>query len=235
MLLSIFQIPLYEFFQKIHYAIAILIVYAIWRHVSVRSSSSRIYMIVAACVFLSTTTLRYARVIWRNVVWSKPYPATQIIQVKDAVRLRITLPRPWQIRAGEFIYIWMPGVSFWSSFQSHPFMISWWDRNADGEGVNIYLLLKPRSGFTQRLLQHAGPKRLLTWVDGPYGRTHNVGDYGTVLMFATGIGIAAQVPYIKQLLKGFQEFRVRTKAILLIWRLDKESEFINLNVLDAIS
>ena len=159
----------------------------------------------------------------RNVRWRKPYATTRIVQINDAVRVQITVPRPWRVRAGEFVYIWMPGVSFWSAFQSHPFMISWWDQNADGKSTHIYLLVKPRSGFTQSLLHHSGSTALSAWVDGPYGQMKDLGDYGSVLMFATGIGIAAQVPYIKQLLRGFQEYRVRTKSILLVWQLDKES------------
>ena len=168
--------------------------------------------------------LRYGRLVYRNLRWSQPYATARLTQVKDAIRVQITVPRPWNIRAGDFIYLWMPGVSFWSCFQSHPFTISWWDRDIDGKGGNIHLLVKPRAGFTQKLLQHSGSNHLRVWVDGPYGPRLDVGDYGSVLMSATGIGIAAQVPYIKELLKGFQEYRVRTKSILLVWQLDNESK-----------
>ncbi|KAL2048945.1 hypothetical protein ABVK25_010798 [Lepraria finkii] len=103
-------------------------------------------------------------------------------------------------------------------------MISWWDNDHEGRGVNIYLLVKPGTGFTQKLLRHAGSFALKAWVDGPYGQIEDIGNYGSVVMFASGIGIAAQVPYIKELLKGFHEYRVRTKSILLVWQLDKESD-----------
>ncbi len=46
------------------------------------------------------------------------------------------------------------------------------------------------------------------------------------MMFASGIGIAAQIPYIKELVRGYRESRVRTKSILLIWQLNKESRFV---------
>lgn len=103
-------------------------------------------------------------------------------------------------------------------------MITWWDQDVNGKGTNIYLLVQPAFGFTQKLMQHAGACALKTWVDGPYGQTMEIGDYGSVVMFASGIGIAAQVPYIKELLRGFKEYRVRTKSILLVWQLDKESK-----------
>lgn len=223
--LSILQVPLFELFQKTHYAIAIVTAYAVWRHLPGKSSSSRIYMVVASSIFIVTCSMRYSRLIFRNLRWGEPYAKARITQIQGAIRVRITVPRPWKIRPGDFIYIWMPGVSFWSSFQSHPFMVSWWDQNVDGKGANIYLLVKPKSGFTQKLLRHSGSEALRVWIDGPYGRTSDIGDYGSVIMFATGIGIAAQVPYIKQLLRGFQEYRVRTKSILLVWQLDSESVF----------
>ena len=103
-------------------------------------------------------------------------------------------------------------------------MISWWDNDHEGRGANIYLLVKPGTGFTQKLLRHAGSHALKAWVDGPYGQIEDIGNYGSVVMFASGIGIAAQVPYIKELLKGFHEYTVRTKSILLVWQLDKESK-----------
>ncbi len=224
MVLSMLQIPLFEFFQKTHYAIAILITYAVWRHLSINSASSRLYILIAGCIFAATTITRYTRLILRNLKWGRPYATTALTQVRDVMRVQVRVPRPWRVRAGDFIYIWMPGVSFWSSFQSHPFTISWWDQDVDGKATTIYLLVKPASGFTQKLMRHAETNHLMAWVDGPYGQIDDFGDYGSVVMFATGIGIAAQVPYIKQLLKGFQECRVRTKSILLVWQLDKESE-----------
>ncbi|KAL8903803.1 MAG: hypothetical protein Q9207_003695 [Kuettlingeria erythrocarpa] len=44
-------------------------------------------------------------------------------------------------------------------------------------------------------------------------------EYGTVFMFASGLGIAAQLPYIKQLLWDGAQCRTRTKRIHLVWQL----------------
>lgn len=103
-------------------------------------------------------------------------------------------------------------------------MISWWDNDIDGRSTNIYLLVKPANGFSQRLVQHGGNRTLKSWIDGPYGRVKDTGDYGSIVMFASGIGIATQVPYLKELIRGYREFRVRTKSTLLVWQLDKESK-----------
>ena len=39
-------------------------------------------------------------------------------------------------------------------------------------------------------------------------------------MVATGIGIAAQLPYLKELIKGFNNCETRTRRIHLVWQLD---------------
>ena len=171
-----------------------------------------------------TTIARYFQLVLRNVLWHQPYAITRSTQIGEVIRVRISPARPWKVRAGQYVYIWVPGTSFWSSFQSHPFMISWWDQDAEGKGKNIYLLVKPATGFTQKLMRHAGGSPLKSWVDGPYGQLNDIGDYGSVIMFASGIGIATQVAYIKELLKGLGEYRVRTRSILLVWQLEKESK-----------
>ena len=46
-----------------------------------------------------------------------------------------------------------------------------------------------------------------------------VGDYGKVLMIATGFGIVAQLQYLKQLAQGLNNYEVRTREIRLTWQL----------------
>ena len=224
LIVPIISSPFYEFFSKSHYLLGLFLVYAIWRHLPVKNDISRYYLIIALATLTLTTILRYSRIIFRSIRWSKPNATTTLRQIDNAIVAQIHIPRPWKIRAGQFIYIWMPGVSPFSFFQSHPFMISWWDQDSSGRGETIYLLLKPRSGFTQRLLRHLDSPGLSTSVDGPYGERIKTKDFGQIIMFASGIGIAAQIPYIKELLEGAENRSVCTRRILLIWQLDKESK-----------
>ncbi len=98
-------------------------------------------------------------------------------------------------------------------------MIVWWERT--GDGLTISLLVKPRRGFTRKLGGITN-RRLAAFIDGPYGPEHNFGEYGTVLMFATGIGIAGHMSYIKDLVRGYNSCEVRTRRIVLVWQLDDE-------------
>lgn len=67
------------------------------------------------------------------------------------------------------------------------------------------------------------------WIDGLYGLDRALGisisDYGHIFMVAIGIGIGVQVPYIKQLLEGYQCGVVQTQKIVLIWQMDMEGQF----------
>jgi len=40
---------------------------------------------------------------------------------------------------------------------------------------------------------------MLAFVDGPYGVGYDFSNFGTVLMFATGIGVASHLVYINEL------------------------------------
>ena len=98
-------------------------------------------------------------------------------------------------------------------------MISWWER--DIQGLTISLLVKLRGGFTAELDRHAN-KNLLAFIDGPYSVQHGLGEYGTVIMFASGIGIAGHIPYIKELIIGYNDCSVRTRRIRLVWEIEEK-------------
>ena len=105
-------------------------------------------------------------------------------------------------------------------------MIAWWDHNLTSNTTTITLLLKLKKGFTEHFCQQIQTSQLKTWIEGLYKSIRNIGDYGRVMMFASGIEIAAQVPYIKALLEGAKNYSVHTRSILLVWQLDEESMYI---------
>jgi predicted ferric reductase len=96
-------------------------------------------------------------------------------------------------------------------FHPHPFTIAWWEGDGNSSMSSITLIVRARSGFTKKLLGRieSGCEGW-AWIDGPYGPSRTsifgcspeVGDYGHILMVATGMGIVAQLPYIKELLDG---------------------------------
>lgn len=59
----------------------------------------------------------------------------------------------------------------------------------------------------------------IAFVSGPHGSTASAGDYGKVMMIASGFGIAAQLPLLRELIRGFNRAEVRTRDIHLVWQL----------------
>ena len=91
------------------------------------------------------------------------------------------------------------------------------------KGLTISLLVESRGGFTAELDRHTN-KKLLALIDGPYGIHHDFGEYGAVIMIATGIGIAAHIPFIKDLISGYNGCTVKTRRIRLIWEIQEQCE-----------
>ncbi|KAL9628933.1 MAG: hypothetical protein Q9164_007093 [Protoblastenia rupestris] len=46
----------------------------------------------------------------------------------------------------------------------------------------------------------------VAFVSGPYGSTAPAGEYGIVVMIASGFGIAAQLPFLKELIQLGDEY-----------------------------
>ena len=59
---------------------------------------------------------------------------------------------------------------------------------------------------------------------GPHCSDAPIDDYGKVLMVATGFGIAAQLPLLKELIQEFNQSQVRTHSIHLLWQLNNLDE-----------
>ncbi|KAL7755842.1 hypothetical protein ACKLNR_014369 [Fusarium oxysporum f. sp. zingiberi] len=119
----------------------------------------------------------------------------------------------------------MPGVSLTSFAQLHPFYIAWWYHDSGYDYAVI--ILQKQKGFTDRVFSRRGSdfeegSAIATLLEGPYGKRLHLDSYGTVLLFATGIGIAGQLPYVTELLEGYNNYEVRTRRIALFWQVDSE-------------
>jgi predicted ferric reductase len=185
------------------------------------------------CLQICTGILRVWQVLYRNVRYRKFSQATvktityktegRDIPISDAVHVHIRPSKRWKPRAGHYVYLTIWGVSNTSFMQSHPFFVSWWYR--DEEGDAIVLIVEKRKGFTKHLFSHTssdvGPRSgMRAIVEGPYGNELDLELYDTVLLFATGIGIAGQLPYVTRLLEGY--YTRGLKKIVLFWELESE-------------
>jgi hypothetical protein len=170
----------------------------------------------------------------------------KVIAMPGGVQVHVKLVRPWRFGAGQTVYLCLPGVSHSAFFQSHPFVLSWWYKSAKGDDIAVFII-RPRRGFT-RIVEDIAPKPLEDWmtlarsakglelesydrarskeltaiIEGPYGNELNLESFDTVLLFASGIRIAAQLPYVRQLLQQHYSWVAKTSRIALFWEMESE-------------
>ncbi|KAF4451421.1 FAD-binding domain-containing protein [Fusarium austroafricanum] len=235
---SILRQRLYEAFQAVHFTLSLVVLITLYLHIPNRITvPPAAYLLASSCLLVFIGCIRFVLVIYRNTGPGQFLNRSSVqlitfktstgesISVSDAIHLHIRLSRGWKHRAGQYVYICMPGVSLTSFSQLHPFYISWWYHDSGYDYAVI--ILQKQKGFTDRVFSHRGSdfkngSALATVLEGPYGKELNLDSYGTVLLFATGIGIAGQLPYVTELLEGYNNYEVRTRRIALFWQVDSE-------------
>ena len=88
--------------------------------------------------------------------------------------------------------------------------------------TTIYMVIAKRTGMTATLYDRAraSPTGVITMsglVEGPYGGLNSMHSYGTVILFAAGIGITHQLGHVRDLLQRHAAGTVATRRIVLVW------------------
>jgi NAD(P)H-flavin reductase len=136
------------------------------------------------------------------------------------IKIRVTLGRPLGIGAGQCIHLWMPSVSLGSWMQSHPFVVTSWSPEKQ---TTLELFVQVHRGFTATLHQRAsatGSASFCAFVIGPFGISHSLSQYETVVAVASNAGIAGVVPYLKQLLYSYNTLTGQIRRLHLVWEVD---------------
>ena len=86
----------------------------------------------------------------------------------------------------------------------------------------VSLLCRGRAGFTKKLYEKASSmpnKTIITWgfLDGPYGGYDQFQSYGTVVLFAAGIGITHCIGHVRHLLELHAHGLCATQRVILVW------------------
>lgn len=91
-----------------------------------------------------------------------------------------------------------------------------------GKQRMIDLLIEPQRGLTRDLLYHAKgdpATNFLVLFSGPHGTSVVLDEYESILVVASGFGIAAHLPYLKRLIYGYNSRRVQARRIHLVWQI----------------
>ena len=140
------------------------------------------------------------------------------------IKVTVIVPFRLQVKPGQYINLWIPSISFWSFLQSHPFVVA---SCAEGEQTTLELLIGLQRGLTSKFLRNstylsdsALSNRRLALFSGPHGLSAPLAEFETVLLVASGLGIVTQLPYLRHLIHGYNDFQIRTRRIHLVWQLE---------------
>ncbi|KAK0113166.1 hypothetical protein ONS95_014865 [Cadophora gregata] len=228
---SIFRHAFYETFKYIHIALAILSIVGLWYHLKLAEVPQLTLLYGVIGIWAAERGTRLVKLAWRNGTGSK---ALVEALPGNAVRVTVDMPRPWTFKAGQHAYLYMPSVGL---FTSHPFSVAWSEEAENLEGEKLAMnrqdilamkktsmsyVIRQRTGFTKKLFQKAegspdGKFYTKCFAEGPYGGKHMMTSYGTVMLFAGGVGITHQVPHVRNLVAGYANGSVAARKIVLVW------------------
>lgn len=239
---KIFRSLAYEFFLHAHFALVVLTMIFLWLHLDEHWQQHM--LLTAICLWAIARGWRLVTLLWRSAGRGGCKARIEPLD-GGAVKISLKTARPWTYRPGQSLYLTIPSVGLWTAHPfsvawsgvEHPF-----DRSAsvrtqlsektsatlNGEieaespgDQTISLVVKSHSGLTRRLFDHASkPDATLTvnaFVEGPYGTQRSLASYGTVVLFASGVGITHQIGYVKHLVEGHCQGTAAAKRVTLVW------------------
>ncbi|KAM0232650.1 hypothetical protein ACHAPO_007809 [Fusarium lateritium] len=218
----------YEFFLISHIVLSVLILVAMFGHVSIFRGAYDPLVWIPVLVWLLDRVIRAARTIAFNLKFWKT--GALITYNEDAHMIRVVVPVSssfYKIEPGTFYYLSV--LNRWNFWESHPFTVAsvsepetytLSDRapllghtsSSPEEMAPEYektqremtFLIRPYDSFTSRLKQYAEeeqpkPAKVRVAIDGPYGKTLPLERFDKVLFIVGGSGIAVPLSYLGKL------------------------------------
>lgn len=229
---SIVRHAFYETFLHLHILLAITAVVAVWIHLD--GMSSQLILLGALICWIFERLVRVYLIV-RNNFGRRGMTKAQIEALPgDAIRVTLHTAKTWKFRPGQHIYLYIPSIGMWTS---HPFSLAWSEESTDlanekslpmsrqdifaAKTTSTSLIIRRRTGFTDTLYKkaEAADKVGLTtnaYVEGPYGH-ESFQSYGTVMLFAAGVGITHQVPHVRDLVAAYNNGTCATRKVVLVW------------------
>lgn len=228
----------YEAFLHIHIALVILTTVFLWKHLE--NTHPQKYLLAMIIIWVIERLTRFGVLLYRNIGRGGTKAELELLP-GDACRVTLKMVRPWTFQPGQYVFITVPSVGLWTS---HPFSLAWSNSDTDGnknqdseKGYQISaddvlsssnnkttmsLIIRRRSGFTEKLFRRAerstaGITTVSAFIEGPYGGHTVLHSYGTVMIFAGGVGITHQVPYVRDLVAGYASGTVAARKVVLVW------------------
>jgi predicted ferric reductase len=230
----------YETFLTMHRILAIVGIVSVYVHIDTHKLPQLPWMQIVFTLLGLEWGFRVVSILWFN--WS-PRRCTRV-QIEalhgEACRLTFDMVRPWTPRPGCHVHVYLPTLEWWTS---HPFSVAWCspDKPRSSEdklpvtekdleelfalnrrSSTISIICRARTGITRKMYDKAcdSPGNTFsTWgaIEGPYGGHESLNSYGTVVLFAAGVGITHQVNFVRELIQGYIDGTAATRKVVLVW------------------
>ena len=179
-----------------------------------RSIYAKVYGFATASLLLASGAAQATRFCFQNLRWWRvrvevvgKWPSSLLLGI-DLNAFRV------QGFAGKYVKLYMPGLD--PFLVGCPLTVAWWS----DEKCRLFCLVHPKRGFTRRLLFVERSSRT-AFISGPYGPKTSAHDHHSVVLVASGLGIAAVLPYAKQILHSQREdVPTKTRKTHIIWQID---------------
>ncbi|MCJ1448248.1 MAG: hypothetical protein MMC23_008762 [Stictis urceolatum] len=226
--LPIIRNKMYELFVALHIPASLVFVGMMFWHCNNYLNSWH-FLFATVAIWLLSLIVRLFYLNWTNfrrLSWMCGEEAAITLLPENAVK--VTIPTQVRWKPGQFVYLRMPGISF---FENHPFTIASLcseDFPSDyGEQYrDMVVVFRPFGGFTRKVVDTAvknGPYQTYrAFIDGPYGgMTRELASFDTVVLVAGGSGITAIVSQLLLLIKKMRDGTAITKQVHVIWALKR--------------
>jgi len=127
-------------------------------------------------------------------------------------------------------------------FEAHPFTISSIPEDGgDTKECDVVFLIRGRSGFTQRLREHAASdsgSRVPAFLDGPYGCPPDLRPFTTCVLIAGGSGISYTLPLLLNLVRiNARGAKSAVQRIVFVWAVRDAAhlKWISKTLMDALA
>jgi predicted ferric reductase len=227
----------YDVFVVVHRGVAGIAVLGVYMHLMDHGLPQVPWVYVVLGMLGVEIAARCGRVVCCNADWRRWRWTTMNVEAlpDDATRVSIHVPRMWEVTPGSHVHVYIPRLCPWTS---HPFSVAWselndtttltdktrFDVTSTDSGTTcatLSCIIRARTGMTRALYTTASgtchSKRFWCAIEGPYRSPYSLDSYGTVVLFAAGVGITHVMPFTRHLLNGHKAGTVAARKVVLVW------------------
>ncbi|OJJ68104.1 hypothetical protein ASPBRDRAFT_159799 [Aspergillus brasiliensis CBS 101740] len=225
----------YEVFLLSHIFLAIVLIYALFRHTRPDGPQWNPYLWTVVAIWIFDRLLRIARIAYCNlhIGFSErgiSLPSSTVTYSADSDLMTIDIDAPSHLtpKPGQHYFLSQPlSLHF---LQNHPFALGSYSPSESPSKTNkLTFYIRPYNGWTKTLRDQCTRANStihpLILLEGPYGQTAPLHTFDTVLLISGGTGIAATLPYMLDYTSRSKTRDTNTTRVHLVWSARQESMF----------